>query len=449
MTARLTDTPVLQTERLTLRAPQAADFEGLAPFVMSDRARFVGGGADKDIGHAWRTLAILSGHWHLRGSAPSSPSRNSGQPIGSMGPWFPGDWPEQELGWTIWTEAAEGRGYAFEAVTALRRHAYDALGWSTAVSYIDPQRPLAGAGPAAWLYPRHGRPEARARQRDRGLASPCPGGLCMTRSQTSAYAQGVYRLCTACHTPPEAFMTDATTRAAELLKGHRESIDRLDAILVYTLGERFKHTQAVGKLKAEHDLPPSDPAREAAQIARLEDLAKRADLDPEFAKKFLNFIIAEVIQHHKQHQGNRVLRPQPFQGVTPMAMKIRLARGGSKKRPFYRIVAADSRMPRDGRFIEKLGTYNPLLPKDSEERVKMDLDRVKHWLDQGAQPTDRVSRFLEAAGVLEKKERNNPKKAEPGKKAQERAEEKAAKAAEAAEGSNVPRRQRVGSPDRR
>ncbi|MEO9516573.1 MAG: chorismate mutase [Paracoccaceae bacterium] len=98
-------------------------------------------------------------------------------------------------------------------------------------------------------------------------------------------------------------MTDATTnRASELLKEHRESIDRLDAILVYTLGERFKHTQAVGKLKAQHDLPPSDPAREATQIARLEDLANRADLDPEFAKKFLNFIIAEVIQHHKKHQ---------------------------------------------------------------------------------------------------------------------------------------------------
>jgi small subunit ribosomal protein S16 len=121
-----------------------------------------------------------------------------------------------------------------------------------------------------------------------------------------------------------------------------------------------------------------------------------------------------------------------------MAMKIRLARGGSKKRPFYRIVAADSRMPRDGRFIEKLGTYNPLLPKDSEDRVKMDLERVKHWLDQGAQPTDRVSRFLEAAGVLDKKERNNPQKAEPGKKAQERAEEKAAKAAEAAEAAAAP-----------
>lgn len=116
-----------------------------------------------------------------------------------------------------------------------------------------------------------------------------------------------------------------------------------------------------------------------------------------------------------------------------MALKIRLARGGSKKRPFYRIVATDSRMPRDGRFIEKLGTYNPLLAKDSEERVKMDMERVKYWLDQGAQPTDRIARMLEAAGVLTKKERSNPKKAVPGKKAQDRAEEKAAKAAEAAE----------------
>ena len=97
-------------------------------------------------------------------------------------------------------------------------------------------------------------------------------------------------------------MTDDVTRAAALLKEHRESIDRLDAILVYTLAERFKHTQAVGVLKAEHALPPSDPDPEAKQIARLEDLATRADLDPEFAKKFLNFVIQEVIQHHKRHQ---------------------------------------------------------------------------------------------------------------------------------------------------
>ena len=93
-------------------------------------------------------------------------------------------------------------------------------------------------------------------------------------------------------------------------------------------------------------------------------------------------------------------------------------------------------MPRDGRFIEKLGTYNPLLPKDSEERIKLDMDRIQYWLSQGAQPTDRVSRFLEAAGVLEKKERANLKKGTPGKAAQERAEAKAAKAAEAAEAAS-------------
>jgi chorismate mutase len=97
-------------------------------------------------------------------------------------------------------------------------------------------------------------------------------------------------------------MTDAATRAAEILKEHRQSIDRLDAILVYTLAERFKHTQAVGRLKAEHDLPPSDPSREARQIERLERLAQEADLDPEFAKKFLTFIIGEVIRHHEKLQ---------------------------------------------------------------------------------------------------------------------------------------------------
>ena len=120
-----------------------------------------------------------------------------------------------------------------------------------------------------------------------------------------------------------------------------------------------------------------------------------------------------------------------------MAMKIRLARGGSKKRPFYRVVAADSRMPRDGRYVEKLGTYNPLLPKDSEERVKLDMERVNYWLAEGAQPSDRVARFLEAAGVVAKTERSNPEKAKPGKKAQERVEEKAAKVADAAEAAKA------------
>lgn len=125
-----------------------------------------------------------------------------------------------------------------------------------------------------------------------------------------------------------------------------------------------------------------------------------------------------------------------------MALAIRLARGGSKKRPYYRIVVADSRKPRDGRFIEKVGIYNPMLPKGDENRVKMDVESIKTWMAKGAQPSDRVSRFLEAAGELEKKERNNPNKAKPGAKALERIEEKkekeeAAKAA-AAEAAAAP-----------
>ncbi|WP_417809377.1 chorismate mutase [Thioclava sp.] len=97
-------------------------------------------------------------------------------------------------------------------------------------------------------------------------------------------------------------MTDPTIRAAELLAEHRDSIDRLDAVLIYTLAERFAQTKAVGKLKAEHALPPSDPAREATQIARLETLAQQSGLDPEFAKKFLTFVISEVIRHHEKLQ---------------------------------------------------------------------------------------------------------------------------------------------------
>ena len=116
-----------------------------------------------------------------------------------------------------------------------------------------------------------------------------------------------------------------------------------------------------------------------------------------------------------------------------MATSIRLSRGGSKKRPYYRIVVADSRAPRDGKFIERIGSYNPVLPKGDEKRVVLDVERAKHWVAAGAQPTDRVARFLDAAGIRERAARNNPNKAEPGEKAKERAEEKAAKEAEAAE----------------
>ncbi|MFC3704082.1 30S ribosomal protein S16 [Devosia honganensis] len=112
-----------------------------------------------------------------------------------------------------------------------------------------------------------------------------------------------------------------------------------------------------------------------------------------------------------------------------MALKLRLARAGTKKRPFYHIVVADARTPRDGRFIEKLGTFNPLLAKDAENRVVLNVERAQHWLSTGAQPTDRVLRFLDAAGLVKRPARNNPKKGVPGDKAKERAEERAAKEA--------------------
>lgn len=116
-----------------------------------------------------------------------------------------------------------------------------------------------------------------------------------------------------------------------------------------------------------------------------------------------------------------------------MALAMRLSRGGSKKRPYYKIIVADSRSPRDGKFIERIGSYNPQLPKDSAERVILDADRAKHWLAAGAQPSDRVARFLDAAGVLERKVKVNMTKGEPGEKAKNRVEDRAKKAAEAEE----------------
>lgn len=116
-----------------------------------------------------------------------------------------------------------------------------------------------------------------------------------------------------------------------------------------------------------------------------------------------------------------------------MAVALRMSRGGSKKRPYYKIVVADVRAPRDGKFIERIGSYNPLLAKDDEKRVVLDVERAKHWLDMGAKPSDRVARFLDVAGLLKREARNNPNKAKPGEKATERLEEKAEKAAAAEE----------------
>ena len=121
-----------------------------------------------------------------------------------------------------------------------------------------------------------------------------------------------------------------------------------------------------------------------------------------------------------------------------MSVSLRLSRGGSKKRPYYKIVVANSRAPRDGKFLEQVGTYNPLLSKEDENRVRLVEDRVRYWIGVGAQPTDRVARILDKAGIKERAATNNPAKAVPGKKAAERAEDKAKKAAEAAEAAAAP-----------
>jgi RimJ/RimL family protein N-acetyltransferase len=139
MTARLADTPVLETARFRLRAPHAGDAAAWAAFFTSHRARFIGGGAEETEGRAWRAFAGMVGHWALRGFGTFViEDRASGAPLGATGPWYPGDWPEREIGWTLWSAEAEGRGVMAEAVPPVLDHAFGPLGWDTAVSYIDP-----------------------------------------------------------------------------------------------------------------------------------------------------------------------------------------------------------------------------------------------------------------------------------------------------------------------
>jgi RimJ/RimL family protein N-acetyltransferase len=140
VTTALPHIPTLETERLVLRAPRMGDFEALAEFVRSDRSRFVRGD-DISLKTSWRGFAHVAGMWMLRGYGTFvfALKETPDQPLGMTGPWHPIDWPEAELGWTVWSEAAEGKGYAHEAAREGRRYAYDDLGWKTAVSYINPE----------------------------------------------------------------------------------------------------------------------------------------------------------------------------------------------------------------------------------------------------------------------------------------------------------------------
>ncbi|MFK7869155.1 MAG: GNAT family N-acetyltransferase [Roseobacter sp.] len=139
MTPRLVDTPVLETERLTLRAFGAQDLPAAVAFFTTDRAQFVGGGADKDETHAFRVLSILIGHWVINGFGTfAAVEKSTGATVGAFGPWFPKGWPEREIGWSLWRTEDEGKGLATEAARATLAYAFNALGWQTAVSYIAP-----------------------------------------------------------------------------------------------------------------------------------------------------------------------------------------------------------------------------------------------------------------------------------------------------------------------
>ncbi|MDW4497300.1 GNAT family N-acetyltransferase [Sulfitobacter sp. D35] len=139
MIAVLADTPVLETDRLILRAPRFEDYAVFEPFFLSRRSEFIGAWPDPTPGKAWRSFCHVAGMWALKGVGSFVYcDRQSGAPLGHSGPWVPPEWPENEIGWTVWSEAAEGKGYAFEAASAARAYAYDTLGWTTAVSYIDP-----------------------------------------------------------------------------------------------------------------------------------------------------------------------------------------------------------------------------------------------------------------------------------------------------------------------
>lgn len=135
----LASTPTIRTDRLRLRAPQGSDWPHWRAFHASDRARFIGGGPDQPTGQSWRAFGHVIGHWVMRGFGSFVFTRNDDdQPLGMAGPWFPDGWPEREIGWTVWNAAAEGKGYAQEAATAARGHAFQTLGWDSAVSYIRP-----------------------------------------------------------------------------------------------------------------------------------------------------------------------------------------------------------------------------------------------------------------------------------------------------------------------
>ena len=256
--------PTLETNRLILRAPEAVDYPDFKATFTSYRSRFMGGPLNAY--EAWMLYAAEIGHWQVKGFGMwMIHDKATDETYGMAGGWQPAGWPEREIAWIIWPGAA-GKGYALEASHAARAYYYGQQGWDGAVSYIDPKN-LDSIRLAERLGAKKTPQPPPLTAMMRSIVTPlrriCRTARLQMRSKWKSTTTPTRSL-----NRKDGPLTDQTTdpvaRAAEILKGHRESIDRLDAILVYTLGERFKHTQAVGKLKAEHDLPPSDPDARSA-----------------------------------------------------------------------------------------------------------------------------------------------------------------------------------------
>jgi monofunctional chorismate mutase len=262
--------PRLETERLVLRAAEPRDHDRFVAYYADPGADFTGGRTDA-VG-AWKRMGTINGNWVLLGFGMwTIEEKATGKAVGIVGGHRPFDWPENELGWCLFP-GARGRGLMTEAAFAARDWLYANRGWATAVSYIAPDN-------------------ADSQRLAERLGAARESEIALRGKSSLVYRHPGPAKAAEPPTLPEA--------VADELRSFRDSIDNIDAAVIHMLAERFRCTKQVGLYKARHELPPADPAREARQVKRLRKLAADAHLDPDFAEKFLAFVVREVIRHHE------------------------------------------------------------------------------------------------------------------------------------------------------